>query len=83
MLNEPYTSCFVMVKSTFTLQELLMPQFQGLVVSMSPKYMWNTVYLGSIRTLLIGSTDPCLPDISVARGNKGYTGDLVQLSVIT
>jgi len=60
MLNESYASYLVMVKSVFTLQEMLVPQFQELVVSMSPKYIWKAVYLGGIFTLLTPSIDPCL-----------------------
>lgn len=79
----------MMVKSTSAPQKMLMPQFQELVVSMSPKYIWKTVYLGGIPVL---HSDPfysplslleLLPDICVARENKGYTRDVVQLSVTT
>lgn len=87
MLNKSRASCLVMVKSAFALQDMLMSQFQELVVSMSPKYIWKAVYLGGIPALLTPSTDPVstelLPDLSVARGNKGYTGDIVQPLVIT
>lgn len=87
MLNESYASCLVMVKSTFAHQKVLTPQFQELVVSMllnifGRHYLWKG-YPHFLLLLLIPLCIELLPDISVTRGNKWYTGGIVQLSVIT
>lgn len=52
----------MMVKSTSAPQKMLMPQFQELVVSMSPKYIWKTVYLGGIPVL---HSDPFYSPLSL------------------
>lgn len=87
MLNESYTSCLIRVKSTFALQKVLTSQFQELVVSMllnifGRRYIWKG-YPHFWLLLLIPLCTELLPEISVTRGNKGYTGGIAQLSVIT